>query len=92
VRNNHDCTRDSRVSGNFSVEVILPWGTILEVVRNYTINMVHGLSVFKCVLCRYSITTRAFSTQNGSCRTQAARVMNNHATTVHGSPKTHVIP
>lgn len=55
--------------------------------RYYTIKMLHGLTTFKCLLCRHSVTTQEFSTQNGSCRTQAARVMNDHATAVHGSPK-----
>ena len=55
--------------------------------RHYTIKMMHGLSTFKCVLCKHSVTTREFSTQNGSCRTQAARVMNDHAMAVHGGPK-----
>jgi Zn finger protein HypA/HybF involved in hydrogenase expression len=55
--------------------------------RHYTIKMMNGLSTFKCVLCKHSVTTREFSAQNGSCRTQAARVMNDHAMAVHGSPK-----
>lgn len=52
--------------------------------RHYTITMMKGFSTFKCPLCRYSVTTREFSSQNGSCRTQAAKVMNGHATTAHG--------
>ena len=40
--------------------------------------------MFKCPLCRYSVTTRDFSSQNGSCRTQAAKVMNDHAGAAHG--------
>jgi len=52
--------------------------------RHYTITMMKGFSTFKCPLCRYSITTRDFSSQNGSCRTQAAKVMNDHAGAAHG--------
>jgi|GEM_PF-5407818 transposase-like protein len=51
--------------------------------RHYTITMMKGFSKFKCPLCRYSVTTRDFNNQNGSCRTQAARVMNEHATAAH---------
>ena len=53
--------------------------------RHYTITMMKGFSTFKCLFCRYSVTTRDFSSQNGSCRTQAAKVMNEHATAAHGS-------
>jgi hypothetical protein len=55
--------------------------------RHYTIKMMNGLSRFKCVLCKHSVTTREFSAQNGSCRTQAARAMNEHAVAVHGGPR-----
>jgi hypothetical protein len=54
---------------------------------HYTIKTMDGFSTFKCLLCRHSVTTRDFSSQNGSCRTQAATVMNEHATAVHGGPK-----
>ena len=55
--------------------------------RHYSIKLLHGLTTFKCLLCKHSVTTREFSTQNGSCRTQAARAMNEHATAMHGGPK-----
>jgi hypothetical protein len=45
--------------------------------------MMHGFSTFKCPLCKHSVTTQEFSTQNGNCRTQAARAMNDHATAAH---------
>jgi len=54
--------------------------------RHYTIKMMNGFSTFKCLLCKHSVTTREFSSQNGSCRTQAAKVMNEHATAVHNRP------
>jgi len=57
-----------------------------EAVRHYTIKMMNGFSTFKCVRCKHSVTTREFSSQNGSCRTQAAKAMNDHATAAHGSP------
>jgi hypothetical protein len=52
--------------------------------RHYTVTMMRGFSTFKCPLCRYSVTTREFSSQNGNCRTQAAKVMNEHAAVSHG--------
>jgi hypothetical protein len=55
-------------------------------VRHYTIKMMNGLITFKCPLCKHSVTTLEFNSQNGSRRTQAARAMNEHATAVHGRP------
>ena len=58
--------------------------------RHYTVTMLKGFSMFKCPLCRYSVTTQEFDTQNGNLRTQATRAMNG---TRHGctSPlHTHV--
>ncbi|MHB8215626.1 MAG: hypothetical protein ACYDDS_06055 [Candidatus Sulfotelmatobacter sp.] len=54
--------------------------------RHYTIKMMSGFSLFKCPLCKHSITTQAFSSQNGNCRTQAAKAMNQHAAAEHGRP------
>ena len=51
--------------------------------RHYTVTMMKGFSMFKCPLCRYSVTTQEFVTQNGNLRTQAARAMNEHATAAH---------
>ena len=48
--------------------------------------MMNGFATFKCLLCKHSVTTREFSNQNGSRRTQAARAMNEHATAAHGRP------
>jgi uncharacterized protein (DUF2225 family) len=45
--------------------------------------MMKGYSLFKCPLCRYSVTTQEFSSLNGNCRTQAAKAMNQHATAEH---------
>jgi hypothetical protein len=55
-------------------------------VRHYTIKVMNGLATFTCQCCKYSVTTLDFSRQNGSRRTQAARAMNEHATT--GQSKT----
>jgi hypothetical protein len=55
--------------------------------RHYTVKMMNTFSTFKCLLCKYSVTTREFSSQNGNCRTQAARTMNEHATAAHGGAK-----
>jgi hypothetical protein len=57
-----------------------------EAVRHYTIKMMSGFARFNCLVCKHSVTTREFSSQNGSCRTQAARAMNEHATVAHGRP------
>jgi hypothetical protein len=51
--------------------------------RHYNIKMMNGFSKFKCLCCAYSVTTREFSSLNGSCRTQAAKVMNEHASHAH---------
>jgi hypothetical protein len=52
--------------------------------RYYTVKMTNGLSTFNCPLCKHSVTAREFSSQNGNCRTQAARAMNEHAKAAHG--------
>jgi hypothetical protein len=54
--------------------------------RHYTIKTMSGSTTFKCPLCKHSVTTQEFSSQNGSCRTQAAKVMNEHARAAHGQP------
>jgi hypothetical protein len=53
------------------------------VMRHYTITLVHGFSTFKCLLCKHSVTTQEFHSENGNCRTQAARAMNEHAAATH---------
>jgi hypothetical protein len=58
----------------------------MEAVRHYTIKMMNGFAKFNCLVCKHSVTTREFSSQNGSRRTQAARAMNEHATAAHGRP------
>ena len=75
------------MSGNFSVAVIPASEGTLEAMRHYTVKMMNSFSTFKCLLCKYSVTTREFNSQNGNCRTQAARVMNDHAIAVHGGPR-----
>jgi hypothetical protein len=45
--------------------------------------MMNGLRTFKCPLCKYSVTTREFSSENGNSRTQAARAMNEHGVVAH---------
>jgi hypothetical protein len=52
--------------------------------RHYSIETTNGLTTFKCPLCKHSVTTQEFSSQNGSRRTQAAKVMNEHASVAHG--------
>jgi hypothetical protein len=54
--------------------------------RYYTIKMMGGFSTFKCPLCKHSVTTQEFSSQNGNCRTQAAKAMNEHAWVAHRRP------
>jgi hypothetical protein len=55
--------------------------------RHYTIKMMNSFSMFKCPICKHSVSTREFSSQNGNCRTQAARAMNDHAMAVHSRPQ-----
>jgi hypothetical protein len=55
-------------------------------VRHYGIKTIDDCITFTCVLCKYSVTILDFSSQNGSRRTQAARVMNEHAAAVHHAP------
>jgi hypothetical protein len=45
-----------------------------------------GFAIFTCPLCKHCVNTRDFDRENGSCRTQAARAMNEHAKVSHGSP------
>lgn len=73
--------------GNFSSEPDQGRGPTIEAVRHYTIKMMNGFALFKCPLCKHSVTSRDFSSQNGNCRTQAARAMNEHATAAHGRPR-----
>ena len=58
----------------------------LKLLRHYTIKMMNGFAKFNCPRCKHSVTTRELSSRNGSCRTQAARAMNEHATLAHGCP------
>ena len=37
--------------------------------------MMSGFSTFKCLFCKHCVTTKEFSSQNGNCRTQAAKVI-----------------
>ena len=75
--------------GNFSSEEcsrLTAYKTTIKDVRHYSIKMMNGFSTFKCPLCKHLVTTREFSSQNGNCRTQAARSMNEHAAAAHGQP------
>jgi hypothetical protein len=58
----------------------------LKLLRHSTIKMINGFAIFNCPLSKHSVTTREFSSRNGSCRTQAARAMNEHAMLAHGCP------
>ena len=55
----------------------------IKAMRHYNIKMMNGFSKFTCISCSYSVTTREFSSLKGSCRTQAAKVMNEHASYAH---------
>ncbi len=46
----------------------------------------NGFAMFKCRLCKHSVTTMDFNGENCRCRTQAARAMNEHATVAHRCP------
>jgi transcription initiation factor IIE alpha subunit len=51
--------------------------------RHYTVTLMHGFSTFKCPLCKHSVTTQEFDSENGNLRSQAARAMNEHAAATH---------
>src|ERR1039458_8086627 len=74
------------IRGNFSSKSCLWSAATTKAVRHYTIKMTNGFATFTCPLCKHAVTTQEFSSQNGSCRTQAARAMNEHATAAHGRP------
>jgi hypothetical protein len=67
-------------------------------VRHYGIKTINDCITFTCILCKYSVSILDFSSQNGSRRTQAARVMNEHAAVAHhqslsiASPATRLVP
>jgi hypothetical protein len=46
--------------------------------------MMSGVATFKCLVCKFSLTTAGFQIENGSRRTQAAKAMNEHVAAAHG--------
>lgn len=43
----------------------------------------NGGTTFKCTFCEHSVTTLDFNSTDGNRRTQAASVINQHATLLH---------
>ncbi len=75
-----------------------PEKTTITAVRHYSIKTINDCITFTCALCKYSVTILDFNSQNGSRRTQAARVMNQHAAAEHhhslsvALPSTQLLP
>ena len=57
----------------------------MKVVRYYTTKTMTGYINFKCVFCSHFVTTQDFDIRKGNRRTQAARVMNQHAKDLHST-------
>ncbi|HWY57595.1 MAG TPA: hypothetical protein VNZ03_24230 [Terriglobales bacterium] len=51
--------------------------------RYYTTKPMNGGTTFKCTLCEHSVSTLDFNLTNGNRRTQAAAMINQHATSLH---------
>jgi hypothetical protein len=58
----------------------------MRAVRHYIIKKMNGFAIFKCPLCKHSVTTMEFNGEHSRCRIQAARAMNEHAKVAHASP------
>jgi len=52
-------------------------------VRYYTTKAANGGTTFTCTFCAHSVTTLDFDSTNGNRRTQAAAVINQHASSLH---------
>jgi len=52
-------------------------------VRYYITTPMSGGTKFTCTYCKHSVTTLDFNSTNGSRRTQAAAMINQHATSLH---------
>jgi hypothetical protein len=46
----------------------------------------NGGTTFKCISCEHTVTTLDFDSTGGNRRTQAAKVMNQHAAVTHVHP------
>jgi hypothetical protein len=53
--------------------------------RYYTTEPLNGGTAFKCCFCRYIVNTVDFNNTSGNRRTQAATMINQHATALHFS-------
>jgi len=87
-----------RQASGICLEYYAPEKTTITTVRYYSIKTINDCITFTCAVCKYSVTILDFSSQNGSRRTQAARVMNEHAAAVHrhslpiGPPSAQLLP
>jgi hypothetical protein len=57
-----------------------------RVVKAYRIQRIKGGMKFTCAQCAHSVSTLDFDTKAGNLRTQAATVINAHATAAHHAP------
>jgi hypothetical protein len=61
-------------------------GTTIQVVKAYRIQRIKGGMKFTCTQCAHSVSTLDFDAKAGNLRTQAATVINDHATKAHHTP------
>ena len=58
----------------------------IHVVKAYKIQRIKGGMKFTCTQCEHSVSTLEFDAKAGNLRTQAATVINAHATQAHHTP------
>ena len=58
----------------------------IHVVKAYKIQRIKGGMKFTCTQCEHSVSTLEFDAKAGNLRTQAATVINDHATQAHHAP------
>src|SRR5229473_6909041 len=61
-------------------------GTTIQLVKAYRIQRIKGGMKFTCAQCAHSVSTIDFDAKAGNLRTQAATVINAHATQAHHAP------
>ncbi len=60
--------------------------TTIQAVKTYRIQRIKGGMNFTCTQCAHSVSTLDFDAKAGNLRTQAATVINAHATQAHHAP------
>ena len=60
--------------------------TTIQAVKAYRIQRIKGGMKFTCAQCAHSVSTLEFDAKAGNLRTQAATLINAHATQAHHAP------